>query len=106
MLLRRNRLLSSRSLLAVAAGINGSAAATAVHVPPAVLSEFESDVEALDDGLSWLVSGALRLKALIADTAGGVAVAASNWQIPPGLMPAQEPSTFGEVIEYLWVQTL
>jgi hypothetical protein len=62
------------------------------------LSEFESDVEALDDLLHWLVEGAVRLKALLADAAGGVGAAADSWTISPGIMPPfPEKSSFGKV---------
>lgn len=62
------------------------------------LHDFESDVEALDDLLAWLAEGAVRIKALLADTAGGIGVAAETWAIPPGIMPPfPEKSNFGEV---------
>lgn len=68
------------------------------HAPAATLSEFEMDAEALDDLLHWLVQGAVRLKALLADTAGGVGVAAETWTIPAGIMPPfPEKSSFGQV---------
>lgn len=64
----------------------------------ATLSEYESDVEALDDLLHWLVEGAVRLRALLADTAGGIGVAADSWTIPAGIMPPfPEKSSFGQV---------
>jgi len=56
------------------------------------------DAEALEDLLHWLVQGAVRLKALLADTAGGVGVAAETWTIPAGIMPPfPEKSSFGQV---------
>lgn len=62
------------------------------------MSEFESDAEALEDLLHWLVEGAVRLKALLADTAGGVGVAAYSWAVPAGIMPPlPEKSSFGQV---------
>lgn len=64
----------------------------------AELIEYETEVEALDDTLTWLVSGAARLKALIADAAGGAAEAAKAWQVPAGIMPPlQEKSVIGQV---------
>lgn len=40
----------------------------------------------------------MRLKALLADAAGGVGVAADSWTIPPGIMPPfPEKSSFGRV---------
>jgi len=56
-------------------------------VSPVGIKEFESDVEALDDLLRWLVSAAARLKALTADTAGSAAGAARTWAVPEGLLP-------------------
>lgn len=61
------------------------------------LFEFESDVEAVDDGLMWLVAAAARIKAMLADTAGGLAAAAAAWQVPEGLMPELTPSVIGQV---------
>lgn len=62
------------------------------------LNEFESDVEALDDLLAWLVEGAVRIKAMLADTAGAMGVAAETWTIAPGIMPPfPEKSSFGDV---------
>jgi hypothetical protein len=62
------------------------------------LSEYESDVEALDDLLHWLVEGAVRLKALLADVSGAVGSSADSWTIPPGIMPPfPEKSSFGKV---------
>lgn len=55
-------------------------------------------MEALDDLLAWLAEGAVRLKALLADTAGGVGAAADSWAVPPGIMPPfPEKSSFGPV---------
>ena len=57
-------------------------------------------MEALDDLLAWLAQGAVRIKALLADTAGGVGAAAESWAIPPGIMPPfPEKSSCGEVSE-------
>jgi hypothetical protein len=64
----------------------------------ATLAAFESDVEVLDDLLLWLVGGAARLKALLADAAGGIGAAAEAWQVPPGLLPPfPDKSMIGEV---------
>lgn len=54
--------------------------------------------------LHWLVEGAVRLKALLADAAGAVGVAADSWGPPPGLMPPfPEKSAFGEVRGDRWL---
>jgi hypothetical protein len=68
------------------------------HTHTAQLAEFESEVEALDDMLRWLVGGAARIKALVADAAGGVGAAAAGWAPPAGLLPPfPEKSVIGPV---------
>lgn len=46
------------------------------HLHAAELQLFESDAEALQDLLAWLVASFARIKALMADAAGGAGAAA------------------------------